>query len=253
MEVASELAGKVALITGASRGIGESIAIRLASLGVHCVLTSRKAEGVELAAARLTAQGYEAEAIQSHGGRMEDVRSLIEQIEKRCGRLDILVNNAATNPYAGPMAGASEAVWDKTFDVNLKGVFFLIQRAVPLMQRAGGGVIVNIASIEGVRPDADRAIYAMTKAAILSMTRSWARELAVSNIRVNAILPGLVETQMSKVLLDDDEAYREIIRTVPMGRHAVPDEVASVVQFLVKSASSYMTGSALTVDGGALA
>jgi NAD(P)-dependent dehydrogenase (short-subunit alcohol dehydrogenase family) len=247
------LDGKLALITGASRGIGEAIAAALAAHGAHCILTSRKAEGVAEAAARIVANGHKAEAIACHAGRMDHIDELARELDRRFGKLDILVNNAGTNPHSGSMMSASEAAWDKTFDVNVKGVFFLCQRVVPMMIRAGGGVIINIASIEGIRPGTDRAIYSMTKAALISMTRSLARELSASSIRVNAILPGLIATEMSRTLMDDPQMYAQIVGGIPMHRHATPEEVANAALFLATDASSYTTGALIPVDGGVLA
>ena len=247
------LEGKIALITGASRGIGEAIATTFALRGAHCILASRKSEGVAAAAARIVAAGGSAEGIACHAGQMDQIESLMQQVGERHGRLDILVNNAATNPHVGPLVTATLAAWDKTFDVNVKGVFFLIKCAVPLMLKSGGGAIINTASIEGIRPATDRGIYSMTKAALISMTRSFARELAESNIRVNAILPGLVDTQMSRSLMEDRGAYAEIMKTVPLRRHARPDEITGAALYLASAASSYTTGAILAVDGGALA
>jgi len=248
-----DLSGKIALVTGASRGIGEAIAAAFADHGAHCVLASRKAEGLDAAAARIVARGGKAEAITCNLGNMDQVDRLVSQIRERFGRLDILVNNAATNPYGGPMLTATEAAWDKTFDVNVKGVFFLIQRTVPLIIESGGGAIVNTASIDGVRPGLNRGIYSMTKAAVIALTKAFAKELAEHNIRVNAILPGLVDTRMSQVLMEDEAAYTEVMRTVPMHRHAEPGELAGAALYLASAASSYTTGAILAVDGGALA
>ena len=246
------LEGKIALVTGASRGIGEAIATTFAHHGAHCILASRKGEGVADVAARIVASGGKADAFACHVGQMGQIDLLAQRVEERFGRLDILVNNAGTNPHAGAMLTATEAAWDKTFDVNVKGAFFLIQRVVPLMQR-GGGAIINTASIEGIRPGNDRAIYSMTKAAMISMTRSLARELAEYNIRVNAILPGLVDTQMSRMLMDDKATYAEVMRDIPMQRHARPDELSGAALYLASAASSYTTGAILVIDGGALA
>jgi NAD(P)-dependent dehydrogenase (short-subunit alcohol dehydrogenase family) len=247
------LAGKVALITGASRGIGEAMATTFAQHGAHCILASRKGEGLAEAAARIVAAGGKAEGIACHVGQMEQIDVLARQVGERFGRLDILVNNAATNPHAGAMLTATEAQWDKTFDVNVKGAFFLIQRMVPLMIRSGGGAIINTASIEGIRPGTDRGIYSMTKSAMISMTRSFARELAEYNIRVNAILPGLVDTHMSRVLMEDEATYAQVMRGIPMRRHARPDELSGAALYLASAASSYTTGAILAIDGGALA
>jgi len=248
-----DLEGKVALVTGASRGIGEAIAMILAANGADCVLTSRKPEAIADAAANILAKGYKATSIPCHAGKLDEIDDLVTEVERRFGRLDILVNNAATSPHVGPMLTATEAAWDKTFDVNVKGMFFLTQRVVPLMIRAGKGAIVNIASIEGVRPGNTRGVYSMTKAAVLSMTRSWARELSESNIRVNAVLPGLVYTRMARTIIDDPEVYAQYMKDIPMHRPGTPDELARAVLFLATDASSYMTGSLLTVDGGVLA
>jgi NAD(P)-dependent dehydrogenase (short-subunit alcohol dehydrogenase family) len=248
-----DLEGKIALITGASRGIGEAIANVLAARGAHCVLSSRKSEGVAEAAAKIIAKGHKATSIACHAGDMDQIHNLVQDLEGRFGKLDILVNNAATSPHVGPMLTATEAAWDKTFDVNVKGMFFLTQRVVPLMICAGRGAIVNIASIEGVRPGNTRGVYSMTKAAVVSMTRSWARELTESNIRVNAVLPGLVYTRMARTIIDDPEVYGQYMKDIPMHRPGTPDELAQAALFLATDASSYMTGSLLTVDGGVLA
>ena len=245
------LNGKIALVTGASRGIGEAIATAFALQGAHCILTSRKIEGLQEAAARIAALGCSVEARACHAGNLLEIDDLVRDIAKRLGRIDILVNNAATNPYAGPILGATEAAWDKTFDVNVKGVFFLTQKVIPLMPR--GGSIINTASIEGERPGADRAIYSMTKAAVISMTKALAKELAVRGIRANAILPGLVETQMSRSLMQDAVAYQAAVQHIPMHRHAKPEELTGAALYLASSASSFTTGAMIVVDGGVLA
>jgi NAD(P)-dependent dehydrogenase (short-subunit alcohol dehydrogenase family) len=245
------LKGKIALVTGASRGIGEAIATAFCDHGAHCILASRKLGGLQDVVARIVKRGGSAEAIACHLGDMAQVESMAAEIAHRFGRLDILVNNAATNPYAGEMLAATEAAWDKTFDVNVKGVFFLIQHTVPLM--TAGGAIINIASIDGVRPGMMRGIYSMTKAAVIAMTKAYAKELADRNVRVNAILPGLVDTYTSRVLMENKTAYEDVMRTVPMRRHAVPKELAGAALYFASAAGSYTTGAVLAVDGGALA
>lgn len=246
------LKGKIALLTGASRGIGEAIATAFALQGAHCILTSRRIEGLNEVAAKINAFGGRADAIACHAGDLDQIRRLVREVKERFGRIDILVNNAATNPYSGPtMLDATEAAWDKTFDVNVKGVFFLTQLVVPLMTQ--GGSIINTASIDGVRPGIGRGIYSMTKAAVISMTKAFAKELAARNIRVNAILPGLVDTNMSRVLMDDPAIYEQVIHDVPMHRHAKPGELSGAALYLASAASSYTTGAILAIDGGALA
>jgi len=247
------LKGKVALITGASRGIGEAIAYALAQYGAQCILVSRKIEGLQAVADKIRAEGGKAEAIACHVGDLKQIEALFKEVQERFGRLDILINNAATNPYFGDMLGADEGVWDKTNDVNLKGPFFMIQHAARLMMESGGGSIVNVSSMNGVRPAPLQGIYSITKAGLISMTKAFAKELAAKNIRVNAVLPGLTETKFSKAIIENELVYDYAIRMIPMGRHAQPSEIAGAVLYLVSDAASYTTGTCIAVDGGALA
>jgi NAD(P)-dependent dehydrogenase (short-subunit alcohol dehydrogenase family) len=247
------LKGKVALITGASRGIGEAIAYALAQYGAQCILVSRKIEGLQAVADKIRAEGGKAEAIACHVGDLNQIEALFKEVQERFGRLDILINNAATNPYFGDMLGADEGVWDKTNDVNLKGPFFMIQHAARLMMESGGGSIVNVSSMNGVRPAPLQGIYSITKAGLISMTKAFAKELAAKNIRVNAVLPGLTETKFSKAIIENELVYDYAIRMIPMGRHAQPSEIAGAVLYLVSDAASYTTGTCIAVDGGALA
>lgn len=247
------LSGKVALITGASRGIGEAIAITLADYGAECVLVSRKADALEKVVGTITQRGGKAQAIACHVGQFDQIERLFAEVKQRHGRLDILINNAATNPYFGDMLGADQGVWDKTFDVNLKGPFFMIQHAARLMTESGGGSIVNVSSINGIRPAPLQGIYSITKAGLISMTRAFAKELAGANIRVNALLPGLVDTNFSKAIMENEMIYDYAVKMIPLGRHAEPREIAGSVLYLVSEAASFTTGSIFVVDGGALA
>jgi len=192
------LNGKIALVTGASRGIGEAIAITLSDYGAHCLLASRKAEGLQKVAEKIIARGGKADALPCHVGDLKQIDALFEQIRSRYGKLHILVNNAVTNPHFGEMVDADEGVWDKTFSVNLKGPFFMIQHAAKLMMESGGGAIVNTSSINGIKPAPFQGIYSITKAGIICMTQAFAKELATKNIRVNALLPGLVKQNSPK-------------------------------------------------------
>jgi len=243
---------RIALISGASRGIGESIAKTLAAHGAHCILVSRKMDGLKTVADAITAAGGKADAIACNMGRLDQIAELFTEISTRYGRLDILVNNAATNPFFGEMIQATEAAWDKTLDVNLKGPFFMIQKAAELMTRSGGGSIVNVASINGISPAPYQGIYSVTKAALISMTKAYALELAPRNIRVNALLPGLTETKFAGALFDNKEIYDMAISRIPMRRHAVPDEMAGAVLYLVSDMASFTTGTTVVCDGGAL-
>ena len=247
------LDNKIALITGASRGIGEAIALTLAEYGARCILVSRKLESLETVKAKIEQKGGQARAIAGHTGSLDQINQLFEKVKSHYGRLDILVNNAATNPYFGKMTEAGEEVWDKTNEVNLKGPFFIIQHAARLMEVSGGGAIVNVASINGIRPIPMQGIYSITKAAVISMTKAYAKELASKNIRVNALLPGLTETHFSEALIKNESIYNYALQQIPMHRHAQPIEMAGAVLYLVSEAASFTTGACIICDGGALA
>lgn len=249
-----DLSGKIALVTGASRGIGESIARALASLGAEVILVSRKLEGLREVEKKIVADGGKAVSIPCNTGNMDEIAALFGQVESKYGKLHILVNNSATNPFFGNNLDATEAAWEKTLAVNLKGYFFITQYAVKLMLKSGGGSVVNISSVNGVRPAFMQGIYSMTKAGVISMTKSWAKEMAPFNIRVNAVLPGMTDTKFSSVMTRNEQIMDKLILPgIPMGRIAQPDEMAGAVVYLVTQAGSYTTGSCITVDGGMLA
>ncbi len=251
--VSFSLANKIALITGASRGIGEAIALTLSDHGATCILASRKLESLEVVKQKIVDKGGKAEAIACNTGQMDQVQALFAQVRSTYGRLDILINNAATNPYFGSLMDAPEWAMDKTFAVNLKGPFFLSQYAAKLMVESGGGSIVNVASINGIRPAPFQGIYSITKAAVISMTKAFAKELAASNIRVNALLPGLTETRFSAAIIENKDIYNYALAQIPMNRHATPDEMVGAVLYLVSDAASFTTGATIVCDGGALA
>jgi NAD(P)-dependent dehydrogenase (short-subunit alcohol dehydrogenase family) len=251
--VSFSLEDKIALITGASRGIGESIALALAEYGATCLLVSRKAEALEEVKGKIEANGGKAAVIACHMGHLDQIQGLFEKVRADYGRLDILVNNAATNPYFGEMVNAEEWAWDKTVEVNMKGPFFMIQHAAGLMETSGGGAIVNVASVNGVSPAPMQGIYSISKAAMISMTKAYAKELAGKNIRVNALLPGLTKTKFASALFDNKEIYDHVLQQIPMQRHAEPDEMAGAVLYLVSDAASYTTGETIVCDGGGLA
>ncbi len=247
-----DLKGRVALITGASRGIGEATARLLAEQGAHVVLSSRKQADLDAVAASIIADGGEASAIAAHQGDSDALVQLISAIDQRFGRLDILVNNAATNPHFGHISDTPMAMVDKTLQVNVKGYFELAALASKLMRRNGKGAIVNIASINGVKPGPMQGIYSITKAAVINMTKAYAMECAPWGIRVNAVLPGLTDTRFASALTTDDKMLAHFLPAIPLARVAQPQEIAPAVLYLVSDAASYVTGTTLAVDGGFL-
>jgi NAD(P)-dependent dehydrogenase (short-subunit alcohol dehydrogenase family) len=241
---------KIAVITGASRGIGFAVAQRLARNGARCILVSRKLEPLEEAAARIREEGYQAEAMACHTGYPDQIKAMYEQIIEKYGALDILVNNAATNPHFGEMITADESIWNKTLDVNLKGPFFMIKHAIPLMKDKGA--IVNVASVNAVKPGMFQGVYSASKAALVSMTQTLARELSPKGIRVNALLPGLTDTKFASAIISSDEICKHTLSQIPLGRYAAPEEMAGAVLYLVSDAASFTTGASLICDGGML-
>lgn len=247
----SSLVEKVAIVTGASKGIGKAIAESFAEHGAKVAVSSRSIEGVRPVAEEIAANGGQAVAIQAHMGESTQVEALVSETLEEWGRIDIAVNNAATNPHFGPMLTAQESQVEKILDVNLKGYIRLSQQVVPHMRRAGGGKIINMASVAGIRPGQYVGVYSVSKAGVLMLTQVLARELGPDNICVNAIAPGLVKTKFSRVLWEDEEILSMQERNTPLGRIGEPSDVTGAALFLASSASDWVTGIVLTVDGGA--
>ncbi len=245
-----DLSGRVALVTGASRGIGESIARLLAQHGASVIVSSRKIDDCKTVAESIVADGFQAEAMACHVGDMEQIEAIFKAIKDKHGKLDILVNNAAANPYFGDILDTDLGAFNKTVDVNIRGYFFMSVEAGKLMRDNGGGAIVNTASVNALQPGPFQGIYSISKAAVVNMTKSFAKECAQHNIRCNALLPGLTKTKFAGALFTHDEIYQKAIENIPMQRHADPDEMAGTVLYLVSDASSYTTGECIVVDGG---
>ena len=246
-----DLKGKVAIVTGASRGIGSAIAEELAGRGARVVLSSRKQADLDEVAARINAtHAGAATAIAAHGGKAEDLERLVDRTLAELGRIDILVNNAATNPYFGFTLDADVSAWDKTFEVNLRGIFLLTQLVVNRDMKSHGGAIVNVASVGGQRVAFGLGIYNVTKAAVIHLTKQLALELGSAGIRVNAVAPGLIKTRFAEALWGNEEILGRVLESTALGRIGDPPEIARVVAFLASDAASYMTGEVVTVDGG---
>ncbi len=245
-----DLKGKVAIVTGASRGIGEAIAVTLAEAGASVVVSSRKQENVETVAARIREIGGAATALAAHTGDAAAVTTLVEATITTYGGVDILVNNAATNPHFGPVLTAEESHWDKTFDVNVKGYLRMIKACVPAMQARGGGKIINMASIAGKIPQPGMGVYCVTKAGVIMLTEVLAAELASLNIQVNAIAPGFVKTKFSAAIWSNQAMNAAVLAGIPQQRMAEPEEIAGIALYLASPASSFTTGATILVDGG---
>lgn len=246
----SSLQGKVALITGGGRGIGKAIARRFAVAGARVAIASRKADVLEAAARELSTGGAEVTAIPCHVGRAAEIENLVAETQRRLGPVDVLVNNAATNVGQGPALEVTDEALLKTTEINVLSALRLVRKIAPLMIERGGGSIINIASIAGLRPQRGGLCYSFTKAGLIMMTRVWAMELGKHNIRVNAICPGLIQTDFSEYFWKDPQYVAELERSQPLPRVGQPDEIAGLALYLAGDDSSFVTGQAMTVDGG---
>jgi NAD(P)-dependent dehydrogenase (short-subunit alcohol dehydrogenase family) len=245
-----DLTDRIALVTGASRGIGEAIARLLAQQGAHVIVSSRKLEECEHVAADIRAAGGSAEAFACHVGHMEDIAATFAHIREKHGRLDILVNNAAANPYFGHILDTDLAAYNKTVEVNVRGYFFMSVEAGKLMKERGRGAIVNTASVNALHPGDRQGIYSITKAAVVNMTKAFAKECGPLGIRVNALLPGLTRTRFAGALFENKDIYDQWVSNIPLRRHGEPSEMAGTVLYLVSDAASYTNGECIVVDGG---
>ncbi|MDB4957313.1 MAG: short-chain dehydrogenase/reductase [Myxococcales bacterium] len=243
------LKDKVIVITGASRGIGEAIARACVEQGAKLVLASRKQADLDRVASTLPAE--RALAVACHTGKADEVDTLFSKAVERFGRIDGIVNNAATNPHFGPLVDTPDAAIDKTIEVNVRGYFYCARAFTRhARSRDGGGSIVNIASVAGLRAAPMQGIYGMTKAAVISMTQTLAFELGASKIRVNAIAPGLVETKFAAAIVANPMLRDHVVNRTPLQRHAQPAEIAGAAVYLLSDAASFTTGSVIVVDGG---
>lgn len=245
-----DLTGKVAIVTGASRGIGQAIAETLSRAGAKVVISSRKQDTLSPAAETIRAAGGEVLAVAAHNGEKAALQALAQAAKDAYGRIDILVNNAATNPHFGLMLDAEDSLWQKTIEVNIMGNVWLTQAVIPAMREVGGGKIVNIASVNGIRPGHWQGIYSMTKAAIISLTKTLSMELAGDHICVNAVAPGLVRTKFARVIWENEMVLKAVQDRTPLNRIGEPQDISGIVLYLVSSASDFATGQVFVVDGG---
>jgi NAD(P)-dependent dehydrogenase (short-subunit alcohol dehydrogenase family) len=250
MSTSYDLSGKVAIITGASRGIGQAIAEHFAQAGAKVVLASRKQEALDDVAVNIKASGGEAIAIAAHTGEKATLNALVAKTIATWGKVDILVNNAATNPHYGAVLDAEDSLWQKTLEVNVMGNIWLCQQVVPHMRVQGGGSIINVASIAGIRPGMSQGIYSMTKAALINLTQTLAMELGKDGIRVNALAPGLIQTRFARALWENETLSKQVISRTPLGRIGQPAEIATLALWLASDLSSFATGETFVVDGG---
>ena len=241
---------QTALVTGGSRGIGLAIAHALAGAGANVVVAARHGDEVELAAQSIRESGGKAVAVAANVSRAEDVAALVRSAENAYGPVDILVNNAATNLHFGPLLDADDGIWAKMIETNLLSAVRLCRLVVPGMRVKGHGKIINIASIAGIQPGIGQGVYGALKAALIQLTRSLAVELGPDNIQVNAIAPGLIQTRFAQVLHETPTIRQSVEHATPLGRIGEPDEIAGAALYLASSASSFMTGHVLVVDGG---
>jgi len=247
------LSGKVVLVTGGSRGLGRDIALAMAEMGAQVAICGRKKENIDQAEQEFRRRGLDLMIHSANVGKSDQVKSLIQTVDDRFARLDILINNVGMNIFTASVADTDEALWDKILETNLKGTFLVSSHAVTLMRRGGGGKIVNISTIAARRASRGMGIYCVAKAGVEMLTRVMAVELATEHITVNAVAPGMIRTKFSQPLWDNEGLLKEMLRTIPMGRIAETEDVIGAVLFLSSGLSDFITGEVITVDGGSMA
>lgn len=243
--------GKVAIVTGASKGIGQSIAELYGAAGGRVIVSSRKQEAVDNVAEQMITKGHEALSVACNMGKVDEIQNLVDKTIQYYGRIDIIVNNAAANPVYGPVEETDEWAFDKIMDVNVKGPFELCKRALPHLKKRGGSII-NISSIGGVSPEPAIGIYSVSKAALVSLTKVMASEWGHKKIRANVICPGLIKTKFSEALWSNDKVVKKMLKGLPLARIGQAEDVSGLALFLASDASAYTTGGVHTADGGYL-
>jgi len=241
---------KTAIISGGSKGIGKSIAFKYAEAGANVVICSRKKDNLDSAIEEAQTSGFNIIGIECNTGEIESINNVVDKTLEQFNRVDILVNNAAANPYYGPILNSEDSHWEKIWDINVKGYFNFIKACSKSMKDNKYGKIINVASIAAKTPLDGLGVYNISKAAVVMLTKVLAKEMAESNIQVNTLAPGLIKTDFSKALWKDEKVYNEIIKAIPQARMGEPDDISGMALYLASGASDFITGSMFVVDGG---
>jgi len=244
------LAKKTAIVSGGSKGIGKAIAMKLAQAGANVVICSRKKENLDSAVNEAELNGLTLIPIECNTSNNESIQSVVDHTIEKFEKIDILVNNAAANPYYGPILNSEDSHWDKIFDVNVKGYFNFARACSDTMIANNSGKIINVASIAAKTPLEGLGVYNISKAAVVMLTKVLAKELGEYNIQVNTLSPGLIKTDFSKALWENEDTYNKIVKSIPQGKMGSPDDISGMALYLASEASDFVTGAIFTVDGG---
>ena len=241
---------KTAIVSGGSKGIGKAIAFKYAQAGADVVICSRRKENLEAAVIEAESNGFSLIPIECNTSNFDSIQSVVDLTMDKFGKVDILVNNAATNPYYGPILNSEDSHWDKIFDVNVKGYFNFAKACSISMIKNNYGKIINVASIAAKTPLEGLGVYNISKAAVVMLTKVLAKELGQHNIQINTLAPGLIKTDFSKALWEDENTYNKIVKSIPQGKMGTPEDISGMALYLASDASDFITGSIFTVDGG---
>ncbi|KAA1299331.1 MAG: SDR family oxidoreductase [SAR202 cluster bacterium] len=241
---------KTAIVSGGSKGIGKAIALKYAQAGADVVICSRRKENLEAAVIEAESNGFSLIPIECNTSNFDSIQSVVDLTMDKFGKVDILVNNAATNPYYGPILNSEDSHWDKIFDVNVKGYFNFAKACSISMIKNNYGKIINVASIAAKTPLEGLGVYNISKAAVVMLTKVLAKELGQHNIQINTLAPGLIKTDFSKALWEDEDTYNKIVKSIPQGKMGTPEDISGMALYLASDASDFITGSIFTVDGG---
>ena len=241
---------KTAIVSGGSKGIGKAIALKYAQAGADVVICSRRKENLEAAVIEAESNGFSLIPIECNTSNFDSIQSVVDLTMDKFGKVDILVNNAATNPYYGPILNSEDSHWDKIFDVNVKGYFNFAKACSISMIKNNYGKIINVASIAAKTPLEGLGVYNISKAAVVMLTKVLAKELGQHNIQINTLAPGLIKTDFSKALWENEDTYNKIVKSIPQGKMGNPEDISGMALYLASSESDFITGSIFTVDGG---